>query len=95
MCFLLTSYPHSPAAIKSILNLLLLLFDETDVLTEVDDVADDPINADANDLDDLLLLLLLLLVVAVVDALLPPKLCVRLCRRRSQLRRKTLPQLQW
>lgn len=84
--FLLTSYPHSTAAIKSILN---LLFDETDVLTEVDDVADDPINADANDLDDLLLLLL------VVVALLPPKLCVRLCRRRSQLRRKTLPQLQW
>lgn len=83
--FLLTSYPHSTAAIKSILNLLLLLFDETDVLTEVDDVADDPIN----DLDDLLLLLL------VVGALLPPKLCVRLCLRRSQLRRKTLPQLQW
>lgn len=89
MCFLLTSYPHSTAAIKSILNLLLLLFDETDVLTEVDDVADDPIIADANDLDDLLLLLL------VVVALLPPKLCVRLCRRRSQFLRKTLPQLQW
>jgi hypothetical protein len=89
VCFTLTNYPHSTAAIKSILNLLLLLFDETDVLTEVDDVADDPINADANDLDDLLLLLF------VVVALLPPKLCVRLCRRRSQLRRKTLPQLQW
>lgn len=49
--------------------------------------ADDPINVDANDRDDLLLLWL------VVVAL-PPKLCVRLCRRRSQLRRKTFPQLQ-
>jgi hypothetical protein len=64
---------HSPAAIKSILN--LLLFDETAV--EVDDVL---VNDD-NDLDDLLLFVVLL----------PPKLCVKLCRLRSQLRRKTLP----
>jgi hypothetical protein len=65
---------HSPAAIKSILN--LLLFDET----AVDDVDDEPVNDD-NDLDDLLLFVVLL----------PPKLCVKLCRLRSQLRRKTLP----
>lgn len=69
---------HSPAAIKSILN--LLLFDET----AVDDVDDEPVNDD-NDLDDLLLFVVLL----------PPKLCVKLCRLRSQLRRKTLPHEQW
>lgn len=60
-------------------------------LVEVDDAADDPINDDDNDLDDLLLLVL---AGGVVEEL-PTKLCVRLCRRRSQLRRKTLPQLQW
>lgn len=70
---------HSPAAIKSILN--LLMFDETAV--ELDDVVDEPVNDD-NDLDDLLLFVVLL----------PPKLCVKLCRLRSQLRRKTLPQEQ-
>jgi hypothetical protein len=69
---------HSPAAIKSILN--LLLFDET----AVDDVDDEPVNDD-NDRDDLLLFVVLL----------PPKLCVKLCRLRSQLRRKTLPHEQW
>jgi hypothetical protein len=69
---------HSPAAIKSILN--LLLFDET----AVDDVDDEPVNDD-NDLGDLLLFVVLL----------PPKLCVKLCRLRSQLRRKTLPHEQW
>lgn len=69
---------HSPAAIKSILN--LLLFDET----AVDEVDDEPVNDD-NDLDDLLLFVVLL----------PPKLCVKLCRLRSQLRRKTLPHEQW
>ena len=61
---------HSPAAIKSILN--LLLFDET----AVDDTDDDD-----NDLADLLLFVVLM----------PPKLCVKLCRLKSQLRRKTLP----
>ncbi|CRK93286.1 CLUMA_CG006829, isoform A [Clunio marinus] len=68
---------HSPAAIKSILN--LLLFDET----AVDDVADVPVNDD-NDLGDLLLFV----------ELLPLKLCVKLCRLKSQLRRKTFPQEQ-
>lgn len=68
---------HSPAANRSILN--LLLFDET----AVDDVVDEPVNDD-NDLVDLL---------PFVE-LLPPKLCVKLCRRRSQLRRNTLPQEQ-
>lgn len=57
----------------------LLLCDETAVA--LDDVVDDD-----NDLDDLLPF--------VVDALLPPRLCVKLCRLKSQLRRKTLPQEQ-
>jgi hypothetical protein len=56
------------------------LFDET----AVDDVVDEPVNVD-NDLGDLLLF---------VVELLPPKLCVKLCRLRSQLRRKTFPQEQ-
>lgn len=68
-------------AIKSILNLLLC--DETAVA--LDDVVDEPVNED-NDLVDLLPF--------VVDALLPPRLCVKLCRLKSQLRRKTLPQEQ-
>lgn len=70
---------HSTAAIKSILNLLVL--DATAVV--FDDVVDGLPNDD-NDLDDLLLLVVLL----------PPKLCVKLCRLKSQLRRNTLPQEQ-
>lgn len=70
---------YSPT-IKSILN--LLLFDETAV--EFDDVVDEPVNDD-NDLVDLLLFV----------ELLPPKLCVKLCRLKSQFRRNTLPQEQW
>lgn len=73
------SATHSPAAIKSILN--LLMFDETAV--ELDDIADEPVNDD-NDLVDLL----------PFAVPLPARLCVRLCRLRSQLRRKTLPQEQ-
>lgn len=73
------SCAHSPAAIKSILNLLML--DETAV--ELDDVVDEPVNDD-NDRGDLLLFVVPL----------PPRLCVKLCRRRSQLRRNTLPQEQ-
>jgi hypothetical protein len=46
--------------------------------TTVDDGDDVPLND--NDLDDL--------------PLLAPKLCVKLCRLRSQLRRNTLPQEQ-
>lgn len=57
------------------------MFDETAV--ELDDVVDEPVNDDNDRVD--------LLPFAVP---LPARLCVRLCRRRSQLRRNTLPQEQ-
>ena len=72
---------HSPTN-KPTLN--LLLFDETEV--ELDDVVNELFNND-KDLDDLLLLL--------DDVVFTPKLCVKLCRLKSQLRRNTLPQEQW
>jgi hypothetical protein len=54
---------------------ILNLFPLDETTVDDDDVDDVPLSD--NDLDDLLLL--------------APKLCVKLCRLRSQLRRKTFP----